>query len=202
MLDSDPLPLVTGTGSAGPGPQRAPIGAGERVANLGADATRSATPGARYSVPSAVRPRATSAPQLLRRGDDPASDGEGASETETRAQSDDEAIETAAVVPSETTTSSPSPTVTAPVAEQIEPPTALRGSAYVQAGIFTAKSYGYRLIENLAAVGLEASPVPTTFRGNDAIRVRLGPFQTAQERQAAIAELRKLGVSDAIPVAQ
>ncbi|MEL6266192.1 MAG: SPOR domain-containing protein, partial [Pseudomonadota bacterium] len=83
-----------------------------------------------------------------------------------------------------------------------EEATALQGDVYLQAGVFTAQSYGYRLRDNLAKVGIAADVLPTTFLGREAIRVRAGPFGTAEERQSALAELRRLGINDALPVSQ
>ncbi|MEM8624290.1 MAG: SPOR domain-containing protein [Pseudomonadota bacterium] len=84
----------------------------------------------------------------------------------------------------------------------IEAPTALRGAAYLQAGIFVATAYGQRLKDNLIAEGLEADILATRFRGEEAIRVRLGPFETAEARDTALETLRRLGINDAMPVAR
>ncbi|MEM9781942.1 MAG: SPOR domain-containing protein [Pseudomonadota bacterium] len=78
----------------------------------------------------------------------------------------------------------------------------LQGDVYVQAGVFTAKSYGYRLHKNLTDKGIAADVLPTKFLGKDAIRVRAGPFETAEERRSAMAALRALGINDALPVSR
>ncbi|MEM6972267.1 MAG: SPOR domain-containing protein [Pseudomonadota bacterium] len=85
---------------------------------------------------------------------------------------------------------------------QLDGATALQGDVYVQAGVFTAKSYGFRLHENLTSRGIAADVLPTTFLGRDAIRVRAGPFETAEERRFAMTALRELGINDALPVSR
>ncbi|MEM6421718.1 MAG: SPOR domain-containing protein, partial [Pseudomonadota bacterium] len=77
-----------------------------------------------------------------------------------------------------------------------------RGDVYLQAGVFVAQSYGFRLRDNLIAEGIPAETLPTTFAGREAIRVRVGPLGDDESRTVALATLRSLGVFDAIPVSR
>lgn len=88
----------------------------------------------------------------------------------------------------------------APVIAELEEPAPSLGKPYLQAGVFTATAYGYRLHERLVDAGIVAEVLDTTFLGRPAVRVRVGPLQDADARRIALAELRRLGIDDAIPI--
>ena len=71
---------------------------------------------------------------------------------------------------------------------------------FVQAGIFAVEGNATRLIARLRAAGLPAEGKPFDFRGRPATRVVAGPFPTAEARDAALAEVRRIGPDDAVPV--
>ena len=71
---------------------------------------------------------------------------------------------------------------------------------YVQAGIFAVSGNAARLIDRLRAAGLPAAGKPFAFRGRPATRVVAGPFRSAAARDAALAEIRRIGPDDALPV--
>ncbi|MEO1775943.1 MAG: SPOR domain-containing protein [Pseudomonadota bacterium] len=77
-----------------------------------------------------------------------------------------------------------------------------RGSVYLQAGVFTRLSFGYRLRDNLRNAGIPAEALASTFAGKEALRVRVGPLEDDESRTAALTKLRSLGVYDAMPVSR
>ncbi|MEM1345438.1 MAG: SPOR domain-containing protein [Pseudomonadota bacterium] len=84
--------------------------------------------------------------------------------------------------------------------EGIAAPEAPQTVSYLQAGIFIAREYGTRLRDNLERRGIEAAVLPTTVRGQQAVRVRVGPIASEDQRRNALSELRDLGITDAYKV--
>jgi hypothetical protein len=69
---------------------------------------------------------------------------------------------------------------------------------YIQAGIFGVESNASRLIRVIEEAGFPAEGKP--FRGGRLTRVVAGPFASRAERDAALATIREIGPSDALPV--
>ena len=93
-----------------------------------------------------------------------------------------------------------SPSEATPAAEKSaeQTHTAIAGIYYVQAGAFkTADRAG------MAVVGLEqfgAHVMPATVQGQSVFRVRIGPFRSASQAQAAIEQVQALGRKDVMIV--
>ncbi|MEM6676940.1 MAG: SPOR domain-containing protein [Pseudomonadota bacterium] len=71
---------------------------------------------------------------------------------------------------------------------------------YLAAGVFSVPSNAARVVQTLAQAGHAASTSDVTLSSGTATRVRAGPFATRAARDDALAVLRNLGISDAIPV--
>jgi rare lipoprotein A len=67
---------------------------------------------------------------------------------------------------------------------------------FVQAGAFSDQSNAVRLSQNLATVG-STNVYPTNVAGQDFYRVRVGPFNTVEEADAALSRIISQGSSNA-----
>lgn len=72
--------------------------------------------------------------------------------------------------------------------------------AFVQAGVFGVSENAAKLVEKLTAAGIPAAGKPVRSGERQLTRVVAGPFETRAERDAAQEAIRKMGLSDAIPV--
>jgi len=76
------------------------------------------------------------------------------------------------------------------------------GKPFIQAGIFGVPENVDRLIKKIKDAGLPALGRPLTVEGKTLTRVLSGPYDSTSARDAALAKIRKMGPSDATPVAR
>lgn len=72
--------------------------------------------------------------------------------------------------------------------------------AYIQAGTFGVAENAARLVERLQGEGLTARAIADSVGGRAVSRVVVGPFDTTESRDAALAKVRRMGLPDALPV--
>ncbi len=73
---------------------------------------------------------------------------------------------------------------------------------FIQAGLFGVEGNAARLVARLEEAGFEARGIPETYGERVLTRVVAGPFATRAARDAALREIRRIGPSDALPVAR
>lgn len=101
----------------------------------------------------------------------------------------EEVVETASVEPEAET-----PPATTP--ETVRRP----NLAFIQSGIFGVEENAQRLIKRLADAGFPTQGKPFRSGERQLTRVVSGPFETQEEVQRALTEIRRIGPRDALPV--